>query len=1631
MATIWRKTGGPNKASTRLLALTLALVLVAALIMTVWGSLDVATDIILSFESGDPVMNLTMDVGTGQPYLPDTLRAVVKLADIQPTIPPQQNPSFGGEGSTVDSGEPPQDAADQIDTPTDIVSETEALPAEFVFETMAPPAHHDYQTADDDLYTYTNQTGEVSYRVYGTYSGSTPTWFACDEYGDVYGIVEEIPVTWSCTDFDQDTPGVYTFTAAFHGYSYAGPRPFATVDLQGEPPAPAPEESSTPSEEPAPTPSALIKTNGISGKLWLDKNANGVMDAGENGVAGYPVHLYTADDADAALQSTQTEADGTYRFETLKPGSYVVGIFSETIGESDYLLPVVGLTQDNRFELVEIGEDFMAMCVPIEIEEETSAENMNAGVRFTSEMMPFTIHTNVSTFSTLKSIVENTAQSGDTIVISDKIDFTGVITIKNKSLTFISKDASTPMVFTAKNSRHFRIEGDANNNIVLTFDNVILDGGKLGGGIELAAKCSLQLITPEIRNCLAHGTVQTQAGAAINTAAESNLTVTNGKIYSNESTDVLGGGSIYANSSKNITLNGCDLYGNKANTNGGAIYVAGLALELTLNNCTIRGNTAANGGGIYSQMSTIDIIGGKISGNTITGNGGGIYLGYLGLTGSLTLTGGEISGNTITGGGNGGGIYAVSNVKIDMIQGTISGNTAANGGGIYASTGSKLTLDNCTVENNTAKTLSGGGIFAAAATAHVNGGTIVGNTAATVGGGIYVSQSSTLFVDGADISGNTAYSTTANGGGGIYVLQSALTIEPGSTVTNNSATCGGGIYGINNATITINGGEISQNHAIGTATAYTGAGGGIYVTGASLTVKSGRISNNDATAINTNVDQGCGGGIAGFDNSTVKISGGTFDHNVAKNCGGGIYTKQGGLLIEKSCKIQYNNANQGAGVYSSYFSLFQVTGGEISENTATMYGGGIYSNHNAETVISGGKIYKNNANTGGGIYINNGAVDISSGEISGNNVSNSGGGIYATGITGMTVSGGKISSNNAATGAGVYMISSGNCTMNISSGEISDNISTGAAGGIYCYIVKSVNLTGSAKISGNTATGAGGGLYALSVQEINVKDNASISGNTAAIGGGIFATSITNKITVDGGEISQNRVTASSGPGGAGIYVSNPQSPNCTMEVSGGKITGNINVYPTQGGGICAYNLKEIIISGGEISGHTTAGWGGGIFVYAANGSTAITVSNGKITGNETSANGGGIFASNIIGITVSGGEISQNKAASGGGIYTMLVSKITVLGGQIINNNAALSGGGFFADGSDTMMKVTGGEISGNTAVHDGGGILISRLENLTVDPMDPDAVIFANNKAVKAYMINPTDIAMHESNIKTEHFSSLSADYTFEYAYNNYDVRYSNGKQLFVVSFDSQGGDNIPSIVAESGSLLTAPSPDPAPPASNPGYIFGGWYKEAACINTWNFVTDTVTNNITLYAKWLDVVSLTVSNTVSGNYGSTAWPFSYTITFRDANGNIIADGKTVTYTGSVIPGSGATVPASGSWTLSGSAKTFTLGHGQQLTIAGIPANSKVQITQAAAGGYSTSFKDSKDQAPTPGTDTGMRDLPDDGRTFDYKNTDMIVPTGIFTGDLQGPVLLVLAALLLGSGFVVLEKYRGHKESF
>ena len=68
--------------------------------------------------------------------------------------------------------------------------------------------------------------------------------------------------------------------------------------------------------------------------------------------------------------------------------------------------------------------------------------------------------------------------------------------------------------------------------------------------------------------------------------------------------------------------------------------------------------------------------------------------------------------------------------------------------------------------------------------------------------------------------------------------------------------------------------------------------------------------------------------------------------------------------------------------------------------------------------------------------------------------------------------------------------------------------------------------------------------------------------------------------------------------------------------------------------------------------------------------------------------------------------------------------------------------------------------------------------------------------------------------------------------------------------VHFNLQGhGSDISDLTnVAAGSKISAPSPAP----TDAEYDFGGWYKEPACTNAWNFASDVVNETMTLYAKW-----------------------------------------------------------------------------------------------------------------------------------------------------------------------------------
>ena len=68
------------------------------------------------------------------------------------------------------------------------------------------------------------------------------------------------------------------------------------------------------------------------------------------------------------------------------------------------------------------------------------------------------------------------------------------------------------------------------------------------------------------------------------------------------------------------------------------------------------------------------------------------------------------------------------------------------------------------------------------------------------------------------------------------------------------------------------------------------------------------------------------------------------------------------------------------------------------------------------------------------------------------------------------------------------------------------------------------------------------------------------------------------------------------------------------------------------------------------------------------------------------------------------------------------------------------------------------------------------------------------------------------------------------------------------YTVIFEANGGTPAPvNQIVNYGDIINTPLP-----MIKTGYGFGGWYKEVNFINEWDFEMDSVTGNITLYAKW-----------------------------------------------------------------------------------------------------------------------------------------------------------------------------------
>ncbi len=213
-------------------------------------------------------------------------------------------------------------------------------------------------------------------------------------------------------------------------------------------------------------------------------------------------------------------------------------------------------------------------------------------------------------------------------------------------------------------------------------------------------------------------------------------------------------------------------------------------------NCNLTGGVITSTGSSAGNSSAVSVDGG----------------------GSLTLASGNIAGTSTDSSNGGGGVFVYgSNSSFTMEGGSIIGNRAdqKNGGGVSVVSGS-FTMTGGSVANNTASGNGGGyggGVCVESGSFAMRGGSISGNSATQWGGGVSVNGSSFTMTDGS-ISGNTASS-----GGGVHVNGSSFTMSGGNISGNTASGSGGGVV-LNNT----NGTSMTLSGNVGITSNTTAAG---------------------------------------------------------------------------------------------------------------------------------------------------------------------------------------------------------------------------------------------------------------------------------------------------------------------------------------------------------------------------------------------------------------------------------------------------------------------------------------------------------------------------------------------------------------------------------------------------------------------------------------------------------------------------------------------------------------------------------------------------------------------------------------------------------------------------------------
>lgn len=497
----------------------------------------------------------------------------------------------------------------------------------------------------------------------------------------------------------------------------------------------------------------------------------------------------------------------------------------------------------------------------------------------------------------------------------------------------------------------------------------------------------------------------------------------------------------------------------------------------------------------------------------------------------------------------------------------------------------------------------------------------------------------------------------------------------------------------------------------------------------SLTLSNVTVQNNINTTLSSNSD--------------LTISNSKFINNVYQksSVNGGALTTNKKLSVITDTIFQGNKTLKNGGAILHKGADLKLVGGSFEGNTAKEMGGAVYANAYAKIDIDGTSFKNNTSETkdGGAVAINNSTTStIKNASFEGNKAlgSNAAGGAIALIKGTLNVDNTKFTNNQSNFGGALYQYANKNVSMDIQNSTFDSNIAKNGGGALGIF--KEAKITGS-DFKNNKSEIENGGAIFLGAESVTTIEKTNFSGNSAATSGGAITTRDYNannsaaKLDIKNSTFTANKATTNGGAIDNYFYVSAENGEFVSIKDT--NFDGN---SANNGGAIYNHGVADnngkfgAIKADNVIFSNNTASTNGGAIYNEGN----LDISNSKFTSNNANKWGGAIYANTTVKnasgttennggvINISNTEFDGNSAYIGGAIF-LHNGTMNITNSKFTNNTADYSGAIFTGSTEYAILNIVDSLFEGNTAKGVGAvqGMSVTSIKN----------TIFRNNTATE----------------------------------------------------------------------------------------------------------------------------------------------------------------------------------------------------------------------------------------------------------------------------------------------------------